>query len=601
VFLRISVRNDVQNETLEIKVDRAILIGRAENHADGSEAFCKVLDPTCSRYQLRLKVTPDEAVLVENISRKVAVSIKPSLELEPLKTITLRCPIKLTIGKTSLTIALAQSSPNPASGASASPDATFMMVPRKPLMLMGDLSTSSPRRPEANVDSLLAWFEALISIQQSAGGSSDFYNEISEGIVRLIGLDVGMVLLRKGDRWSVAGVFGTEKDDATYSQTVLRKMLDEARTVYEQPGVLGDAQSLRSLDAVVASPITSINREIIGAVYGARAIKLQSKSELRISDLEAQLVQLLAACAGTGLIRSEREAESARLRVQFEEFCSAEVVRELQRNPDLLKAVEREITLLFCDVFGFSSLSERLHPERTYAIMTDILDGISDCVLQSGGIIIDFYGDAVAAMWNAPCEQADHAVLALRCAEAILSRVQSINAKWNATTDSGLCVGIGLHTGSALIGNVGGRRRLKYGPRGNTVNLASRIEGLTRQLGVPILCSAQTADLAAPQGIAATRIGRFQVVGINAPVDVLALTGRDDGSWDEESQSIYLAAWQAFEEGRFQDAITLLTKLIADSPKSQWRPVASFLLKECEKRSGSPGISHEPWITVQSK
>jgi adenylate cyclase len=453
-----------------------------------------------------------------------------------------------------------------------------------------------------NPVSLVEWFETLIAVQRSAVGSEGFYMEIADALVRLIGLTYGMVLLTREGGWRIVAVSGVSEKAASYSQTALNLMEQDKRTIYEPLQELGPAQSLMSLNAVVTSPIFSAdNKAIIGAVYGVRVADVRKSQKKGISDLEAQLVQLLAASAATGLARSAKEAEAAKLRVQFEEFCSPEIVRELQRNPQLLEAADREISVLFCDVRGFSGMSEKLDPHLTFAIMTDILDGLTECVLRRNGVVIDFYGDAIAAMWNAPCAQDQHQQKALDCAMEISRQIQLINEKWSDKIPASLRVGIGIHSGSALVGNVGGHRRIKYGPRGTTVNIASRIEGLTKYLGVDVLLSGQTISRLNidPQRI--LRLGEYQVVGIQTPIELYTLIKADGTAGNSSVVNQYLAALEKFEEGQIQSAMTILTQSSAEFVQSPLKTAAAFLMEELEGRVHSPQQHHIPYIRVESK
>ena len=127
-------------------------------------------------------------------------------------------------------------------------------------------------------------------------------------------------------------------------------------------------------------------------------------------------------------------------------------------------------------------------------------------------------------MWNAPVAQPDHAARACRAALAMIGELPGLNERWAGRIGAPLALGIGVNTGAALVGNTGSRRRLKYGPLGNTVNLASRVEGATKQLGVPVLITGGTRGrLAAP--FATRRLCRVRVVGIDAPVELFELHG----------------------------------------------------------------------------
>jgi adenylate cyclase len=277
-------------------------------------------------------------------------------------------------------------------------------------------------------------------------------------------------------------------------------------------------EELPSTEAVAASPIFNHRDEVVGAVYGVRSQGLKNQ-RVGVRHLEAQLVQLLAETMTVGLERQRREAEAARTRILLEQAFSPELASQLQRNPQMLEGHEREITVLFSDLRGFFEISERLGPHETYRFLGDVMNRLTESIMSASGVIIDYYGDGLAAMWNAPTDQYNHAELACRAAHAMLEELPAINAAWRESLGQDLDLGIGIHTGLARVGNAGTQRRIKYGPRGATVNLASRVEGATKRLGVSLLITEQTRRLLSPS-IFTRRCLRAQLSGAAEPVDL---------------------------------------------------------------------------------
>src|SRR5439155_11375644 len=130
--------------------------------------------------------------------------------------------------------------------------------------------------------------------------------------------------------------------------------------------------------------------QIVGAVYGIR-MRQAAVGETGIGPLEAQVVQLLASAAGIGLARQEQEAEAGRLRVQFEQFFSSSLAKELEKNPRLLEGQEREVTVMFTDIRGFSRLSERLGPSDICRLVSEVMDRITQRVKEFNGVVVDYY------------------------------------------------------------------------------------------------------------------------------------------------------------------------------------------------------------------
>ncbi|MCH7953071.1 MAG: family 3 adenylate cyclase, partial [Chloroflexi bacterium] len=149
-------------------------------------------------------------------------------------------------------------------------------------------------------------------------------------------------------------------------------------------------RSLKAVDAVVASPILdggATNEQVVGVVYGTRSVSsIGQKGDL--SPLHAQLVQVLAASVRAGMSRVQSEAEAARRRVQFEQFVSPAVARELDRDPDLLKGKNREISALFADIRNFSRISERVGPEQICSLVGAIMDQLTTQVRELDGTTV---------------------------------------------------------------------------------------------------------------------------------------------------------------------------------------------------------------------
>jgi adenylate cyclase len=188
----------------------------------------------------------------------------------------------------------------------------------------------------------------------------------------------------------------------------------------------------------------------------------------------------------------------------------------------LLEGRSQEVTILVSDLRGFTSLSERLGPETTCRVVRDIMEHLSDRIMAHGGVIVDYAGDGILAMWNAPVPQDDHIARACRAALAMLGELPALNAHWTGTIGTPLALGIGLNTGNAQVGNTGSSRKLKYGPHGLTVNLASRVQDATKKVGVPVLISPSVHERL-PAGFASHPVGAIQLAGIKEPVTLYEL------------------------------------------------------------------------------
>jgi adenylate cyclase len=204
------------------------------------------------------------------------------------------------------------------------------------------------------------------------------------------------------------------------------------------------------------------------------------------------------------------------------QFFSPGLADALEHNPDLLEGKNQEITVLVSDLRGFSSIAERLGPEQTCRLMRDMMERLSNRIVEYDGVIVDYAGDGILAMWNAPLPQEGHALLACKAALAMLEEMPLLEASWREILGEGLEIGIGLNTGVARVGNTGSSRKFKYGPHGHTVNLASRVQSESKHLDAALLITGETRRYLPPE-FPVRSLGRTQLRGIADPVELYAV------------------------------------------------------------------------------
>lgn len=209
------------------------------------------------------------------------------------------------------------------------------------------------------------------------------------------------------------------------------------------------------------------------------------------------------------------------VRQAFGRYLSPTLVSRLSEDPDALKlgGETREISVLFSDIRGFTLLAENLAPQDLTQLLNGYLTPMTQVLLQHEATIDKYIGDAIMAFWNAPLNIPDHPRKACIAALGMVAAVQQINR----ARGSALQIGIGLHRGTACVGNLGSEQRFSYSAIGDTVNLASRIEGMTKQYGQAILVSKAVRD-ATPE-LAFIEVDRIRVIGRLEPVTLYALYG----------------------------------------------------------------------------
>jgi len=372
---------------------------------------------------------------------------------------------------------------------------------------------SAPQR-----QALVNWLQNFTALLQSSLASTNLYDHAAQAVVQL-GLTTGCVLLRQGDDWTIRALQGAAAAFPGWepSHQVLDRLGQEKRTFFRQPGhAHGDSPSVRGLEAVVAAPLLDRDGNVLGVLYGERTRDGGHPPGPATGNLEAALVELLACAMASGLERDRL----MRAQVQFEQFFGEQLARQLQSEPGLLEGREAEITLLFCDVRRFSTFCQNLKPAQVTEWMNDVLTELSACVLKEDGVLVDYLGDEIIAMWGAPCSQADQAVRGVRAGLAMLREVlPRLNDRWHKTLGRPMELGVGLNTGMAQVGNMGSRYKFKYGPLGDAVNLASRVQGATKYLGCPLLVTRATRAKLTEEFIA-RRVCQARLVNISEAVDL---------------------------------------------------------------------------------
>ena len=211
------------------------------------------------------------------------------------------------------------------------------------------------------------------------------------------------------------------------------------------------------------------------------------------------------------------ERQRAYIHHAFDRYLSPELVKRIADDPALLElgGVERDMSVLFADIRGFSRIAEKLAPSEVIGFMVKFLTPMTDLLLGHKATIDKYIGDAILAFWNAPLDDPDHHVNAARAALAMQQRLADLNAEMIARGDGTwpgeVKIGIGLNSGPCCVGNIGSERRLSYSLIGDPVNLASRLESLSKYYGVPILMGDNLAQHLS--GFAVLPVDRVRVVG----------------------------------------------------------------------------------------
>ncbi len=273
-----------------------------------------------------------------------------------------------------------------------------------------------------------------------------------------------------------------------------------------------------------------------------------------------------------GVAFVEEQVRRRQIKRAFEYYVSPQVVEEMIAHPErlVLGGERRELTILFGDIAGFTSLAESLRPEEIARLLNQHLTRMTGIVLQHGGTVDKFIGDAIMAFWNAPLDDPDHALHACRAAlemEDLLARAA------HADSESGppaprLRMRIGINTGPVVVGNMGSADRFDYTAIGDSVNLASRLEGVNKMYGTLTLVSETTAGALAGR-LTLRRIDKVRVKGKSQPVEIFSL------HTDPATAALNEDAIDAYRRREWDRALERWQALLVVSPED---PVAQVYL-----------------------
>jgi adenylate cyclase len=274
----------------------------------------------------------------------------------------------------------------------------------------------------------------------------------------------------------------------------------------------------------------------------------------------------------------------------FKQYLSPVIIERLTEHPEQLKlgGEKRELTIFFSDVRGFTTISEGLEPEQLTSLLNDYLSPMSDIIMDQGGYIDKYEGDAIIAFWNAPLDLPDHASCGVRSALRCQEKLAVIRPALKTLYGKDVFARIGVNTGKVVIGNMGSTKRFNYTFLGDAGNLASRLEGINKQFGTNIMISEHTARLLGDE-FALREISRVTVVGKAEPVRVYTPMFKDDFNRQTGIFERFDAGLKLFYAGTFQKALETFS-VISDKDAP-----AEAYLRQCRNLVANPP---EKWAGV---
>jgi adenylate cyclase len=339
----------------------------------------------------------------------------------------------------------------------------------------------------------------------------------------------GAIALIGGSAPELGGLRDTPRDPLMPSVQIEANAVEQISAQRAPLAVSGTAQAVLTLIlavivlgiAVTASPAlgAALATLVIGAVW-LGAIGVSLSLDRLIDPLTPSIgaaATFLTASIGSFVTVSAREA---RIRNRFAQHLAPEVVKRIAENPDMLKlrAERREVTALFTDIEGFTSMTHRAGPEQLVAELDGYIEGVATIVMDHGGMVDKIVGDAVHALFNAPIDLADHAVRAVECAVEIRDWSEQYRARESARQIGFGRTRIGIETGEAVVGDIGIRSKLDYTAHGDAINSAARLEALNKELTSSICVGPVAASRCAPEAL--RPLGTVALRGIGEPIAV---------------------------------------------------------------------------------
>lgn len=332
-----------------------------------------------------------------------------------------------------------------------------------------------------------------------------------------------------------------------------------------------------------------------GTVYGAYHFFGQG---LIISPLYVSLTIFILGAVLLVLRFWQEEKQKNVLRSAFSRYVAPEVVERIANlEGDIFAGEEHELSIMFTDIRGFTSISEKLSPKQIVSLLNHYFTPMTALVRGNKGTLDKFIGDALMAFWNAPVPVPGHPHLATLTALQMQEKLLKLNVELEAEFGVSVRMGVGVHTGKAYVGNMGSEELLNYTLIGDNVNLASRLEGLCSQFGVLVVVSAETKGQCG-DGIAFLPLDTLRVKGKKQPVSTFTVMRPEEREQNAAEYDRYLAAQESYVRGDFAVAYDAFASLVRDLPGKK---LYALYLERCETLLQSPPKEWDGIWTLTSK
>jgi adenylate cyclase len=344
------------------------------------------------------------------------------------------------------------------------------------------------------------------------------------------------------------------------------------------------AASLALIPKVIPASLAGLSAILIFVGFSLAAFKYGDVWVTAVPPLSSGILTLLASS-----VVAYRYATKDKkfLKAAFSQYLSPAIVSQVANHPEMLKlgGEKKQMTAFFSDIAGFTTISEQLDPQELVRLLNLYLTEMTDIILASGGTVDKFEGDAIIAFWGAPVEFEDHAARGVSSAIECQRKHRELNERLKQINFPPLTTRMGLASGPMVVGNMGSDKRFDYTMMGSDVNLASRLEGVNKVYGTPILISDTTRN-ALPGSFICREIDTVMVVGQKKPVTI----------WEPmlsktEFSGPYSEGLKLYRNGDFKTAIEFFNRNAGDPP-------SKAMAERCRKfmESGTPDNWDGTWV-----
>jgi len=281
------------------------------------------------------------------------------------------------------------------------------------------------------------------------------------------------------------------------------------------------------------------------------------------------------------------EREKKKIRGAFQYYLTASVINELLKDPTKLKlgGDKKDLTVMFSDIRGFTTISEKLTPEELVRLLNEYLTAMTDIVFKYEGLLDKYIGDAIMAVFGAPVDQPDHALRSCRTALEMMATLKGLQQKWAAEGRPFVDIGVGINSGDMVVGNMGSNMRFDYTVMGDNVNLSSRLEGINKEYGTHIVISEFTYEVVKEE-VFCRELDAVRVKGKKLPVKIYELIcERKDAAEHEEYIGRFHAGLAHYKAARWDEGIAAFKSVLEIRPDD---PPAKLYIQRCQDLKENP-------------